>query len=563
MNKACVVLLTVVMTLMLSAITDANDTPEHRQPKIRRSLKQDTSPPLREIQPSPPTESPAIREIPMYRRPPRGQPADQEKEGESGGTAIQDWHASIQIPAPIQSFEGISNADNQAVVGGQVVPPDPNGDVGPNHYVQIVNFSLAVYNKTGTRLVGPLPNNALWSGFGGLCETTNNGDPIVLYDHLADRWFLSQFAFDFDANGNPVGPFFQCIAISQTGDPTGAYFRYAFQMPVDKLNDYPKFGVWPDAYYMSVNQFVVNPEDFVGVGVAAFERDKMLIGQPAQLVYFDLDSVDPNFFGLLPADLDGPPPPTGSPNFFVAFAEAPNDLLNLWEFHVDFSNPANSTFGVGGQANAVLNTDPFNSNFGRLCAPPRLQQLCVPQPGSILRRVDAVADRLMFRLQYRNFGTHQSLVTNHTVNLGSGLFPRAAIRWYELRNSGSGWSLFQQGTYSPDSDHRWMGSAAMDSGGNIAIGFSTSGPAIFPSIRYAGRLATDPPGELSQGEAELITGGGVQTSPLRRWGDYSMMAVDPTDDCTFWYTQEYYATSSEVGWQTRIGSFKFPSCGAP
>jgi hypothetical protein len=227
---------------------------------------------------------------------------------------------------------------------------------------------------------------------------------------------------------------------------------------------------------------------------------------------------------------------------------------------VDFNNPANSTFGLAGQPNTVLNTEPFNSNFGILCA---LRRLCVPQPGSIFRRVDALADRLMFRLQYRNFGTHQSLATNHTVNLGNSLFPRAAIRWYELRQGGSGWGILQQGTYSPDSNHRWMGSVAMDSAGNIAVGYSTSGPSVFPSVRYAGRLASDPPGELSQGETELIAGGGVQTTPSRRWGDYSMMTVDPTDDCTFWYTQEYYATTSELGWQTRIGSFKFPSCGAP
>jgi hypothetical protein len=560
MHKAFVVLPVVLMTLTLGAFIDASELPEQQRPKIRRSQKHDTSPPLHDLQPPPPVKTLTIREIPMYRRlPPGGKTEEQGKKGRLGGPTIQDWHGSIQAPAPIQGFEGISNADNQAVSGFQVLPPDTNGDVGPNHYVHMLNISFAVYNKTGMRLLGPLPNNALWIGFGGLCETTNNGDPIVLYDHLADRWFLSQFAHDIDANGNPVGPFLQCIAISQTGDPTGAYFRYAFQMPVNKLNDYPKFGVWPDAYYMSVNQFVFNPVQFAGVGVAAFERDKMLIGQPAQLVYFDLESVDPSFFGLLPADLDGPPPPTGSPNFFAALAETPSDHLNLWEFHVDFSNPANSTFGVGGQPNTTLNTEPFSTNFGIPCA---LKRFCVSQPESFFSRVDVIADRLMFRLQYRNFGTHQSLVTNHTVNLGNPVFKRAAIRWYELRHSGSSWGLFQQGTYSPDSDHRWMGSTAMDKGGNIAIGFSVSSPATFPSIRYAGRLASDPPGELSQGEVELIAGGGSQMG-LRRWGDYSMMAVDPTDDCTFWYTQEYYATSSAAGWQTRIGSFKFPTCGAP
>jgi hypothetical protein len=177
--------------------------------------------------------------------------------------------------------------------------------------------------------------------------------------------------------------------------------------------------------------------------------------------------------------------------------------------------------------------------------------------------VDVIADRLMFRLQYRNFGTHQTLVTNHSVNAGSGLARKAGVRWYELRNSGSGWSIFQQGTYAPDNDHRWMGSAAMDGLGNIALGFSVSGSATFPSIRYVGRVPSDPPGTLPQGETDLIAGGGSQTDPARRWGDYSMLTVDPTDDCTFWYTQEYYASISERGWQSRIGSFQFPACGAP
>jgi hypothetical protein len=233
------------------------------------------------------------------------------------------------------------------------------------------------------------------------------------------------------------------------------------------------------------------------------------------------------------------------------------DQLNIWEFHVDFSNPANTTFGVAGFPNDVLPTAPFDSSFGFGCA---LFRQCIPQP-SPGELVDAISDRLMFRLQFRDLGTHGTLMANHTVDAGSN---RAGIRWYELRNSGSGWSIQQQGTYAPnDGEHRWMGSIAMDRDGNIALGYSLSSENTFPSVRYVGRTPGDPPGTLPQGETLLIPGTGVQTNGASRWGDYSMIAVDPTDDCTFWYTQEYYANTSDRGWQTRIGSFRFSSCGPP
>ncbi len=516
--------------------------------------KHDVSPPLRDIPPQPPSPDSRPREIPLFRLPPSPKYKLPQPEDAGVDPVLQDWHGPPLLPAPTRNFEGASNADNAEVVGVQAAPPDTNGDVGPNHYVQMVNIIFAIFDKSGNLLFGPAATNTLWAGFGGPCETTNDGDPIVLYDHLADRWFLSQFALP----QFPDGPFFQCIAVSQSGDPTGAYNRYAFQIPVDKINDYPKFGVWPDAYYMSVNQFAAGSKAPAGAGVAAFERSMMHSGLTAQLVYIDLEPINPSFGGLLPADLDGGQPPAGTPNFFVAFAETSTDQLQLWEFRVDFSNPASSTFGLEGLPNITLDTAPFNSFFGFRCL---LTQQCLAQPGT-QQRLDVLSDRLMFRLQYRNFGTHQTLVTNHTVNAGAGPIRKAGIRWYELRDSGSGWSLQQQGTYAPDGDHRWMGSTAMDSAGNIALGFSVSSSQTFPSIRLVGRLANDPLGALPQGETELIAGGGSQTG-VNRWGDYSMMAVDPTDDCTFWYTQEYYATSSQRHWQTRVGAFKFPSCGSP
>lgn len=532
-------------------------------PIVRRAERFDRSPPLRDIEP---VKSPASlaaagaaeREIPLgrLRRTRPTAPSDTKEAAEVLDPVVQSFAPTPKTPAPATAFEGIRNADNIAVTGFSILPADPVGDVGPNHYVQAVNNLFKVFSKTGTGLLGPMPISDLFTGFGGPCEDTNDGDAIVLYDHLADRWLISQFALPTDPS-NPnifVPPFHQCIAISQSGDPTGAYHRYDFAMPNNKFNDYPKFGVWPDAYYMSDNQFTGN--SFDGVGVFAFERDKMLLGDPASYIYFDLDIVDPLIYSMLPADLDGPAPPAGTPNYFAYFTSRspffgdPQDGLRIFNFHVDFATPASSTFTEHG--GSPLATAPFDPV---LC--PAFYE-CIPQKGTNVK-LDSLPDRLMFRLQYRNFGTHESLVTNHTVDAGSG---HAAIRYYELRATppGGNFMINEQATYAPDANHRWMGSAAMDSTGNIAVGYSVSGANLFPSIRYAARLATDPPGGLFQGEATLQAGGGAQLSNTSRWGDYSALSVDPAEDCTFWYTQEYYPTTSQRGWQTKIGSFRLPGC---
>jgi hypothetical protein len=323
----------------------------------------------------------------------------------------------------------------------------------------------------------------------------------------------------------------------------------------NKLNDYPKFGVWPDAYYMSDNQFQPPAFTFAGAGVFAFDRIKMLAGDPtASGIYFDLATPDPSIGGLLPADLDGPAPPPGTPNYFAYFTATEfgdaQDGLRIFEFRADFATPLSSTFTE--RSGSPLATAAFNPV---IC--PAFSD-CIPQRGTKVK-VDSLADRLMFRLQYRNFGTHESLVTNHTVNAGNG---RAGIRYYELRATppGGNFVVNEQATFAPDGNHRWMGSAAMDVAGNIAVGYSVSGAKTFPSIRYAARLATDQPGGLFQGEATLQKGGGSQTSLSSRWGDYSALSVDPVEECTFWYTQEYYATTSAAGWQTKIGSFRLPGC---
>ena len=450
----------------------------------------------------------------------------------------------------ILSFDGLSNADNSTVIGGRVAPPDTDGAVGPNHYVQMVNLIFAVYDKnTGALLGGPWPNNQPWiaANTNDACEDTNDGDPIVLYDQLANRWLISQFALP----NFPNGPFYECIAVSQTADPLGSWYVYTFKISDTKMNDYPKIGVWPDGYYMSVNQFdATNALNWAGTGVAAFERSAMLAGSASpKMVYFD--NASDQIGGLLPSNLQGTTTPAaGTPNYFVQMADDawgfPADFLQVWEFHVDWATPANSTF----TQKVALPTAPFDST---LCD---YSRDCIPQPGTT-QRVDAISDRLMNLLQYRRFTNHQSMVVNHTVDVGGD---HAGIRWYELRNTGSGWSIYQQGDYAPDSDHRWMGSIALDSQGNILLGYSKSSSTTYPSVGYTGRLAGDPLNSMTQGENPLVNGGGSQLG-VNRWGDYSAMVVDPNDDCVFWYTQEYVKATGNWNWDTRIGAAKIPSCG--
>jgi|GEM_PF-343040 len=456
-----------------------------------------------------------------------------------------------QMPDPLWSFDGVSN-----LFGGW--PPDTQGDIGPNHYVQWINLHFAVWqinkvNHTATRVYGPAAGNTLFTGFGGACETSNDGDPVTLYDPFADRWFMSQFALP----NYPSGPFYECVAVSTTPDPTSSWYRYEFLIPVDKMDDYPKFGVWPDAYYMTVNQFTGGTLDWGGAGVAALERSAMLTGAAARMVYFDLYSVNANYSGILPADFDGiNQPPTGAPGYFSEWDDSSwigsQDALRIWKFQVDWLNPSFSTFGLSGNPNWVIPTQDVDPD---LCG---MARNCILQPGTT-NKLDAISDRLMYRLQYRNYGGYETLVSNHTVDENGA--DHAGIHWFELRKQGlaGAWSLYQEGIYAPDSDQRWMGSLALDHTGNLALGYSVSGAATYPSVRYAGRLIGDPPGALPQSEKSLVAGTGAQTG-ANRWGDYSMMGVDPVDDCTFWYTQEYVAVGGSNTWTTRIGAFRFPSC---
>lgn len=510
------------------------------RPVVRTATRSDTSRPVRDLPERPPTP-PILGEI--FQRPFKVLPNRQgSPEVDVFDEALQGPIAGPGAPSVTGSFDGVNNVNG-------VLPPDPTGAVGPNHYVQMVNLSFAVYDRVGNILYGPVDNSTLWTGLGGACETSNDGDPIVLYDHLADRWMLSQFALP----NFPSGPFYQCFAVSQTPDPTGAWHRYEFLMSESLLQDYPKFGLWPDGYYMASNQFLCffGGCFFWGQAVVAFERDAMLAGAPARGIYFDLGLAAPNLGGMLPADLDGPPPPAGAP---VPYAQVDDDAwgyspdqLQIWELAVNWAAPLSSTFTPA----VDLPTASFNSN---MCDHARN---CIPQPGGTA--VDAISDRLMYRLQYRNFGSHQSLVTNHTVDATGS--DHAGIRWYELRSTGGGWSIFQQGTYAPDADHRWMGSVAMNGVGDIAVGYSKASTSVYPSVVVTGRLDGDATGFLTQPEVTLAQGSGVQTHSSGRWGDYSQMTVDPRDDCTFWYTQEYYAETGLAPWRTRIGSVRLRDCG--
>jgi hypothetical protein len=473
---------------------------------------------------------------------------------------------TLAIPAPIRQWEGITGDDcNPFIPNGCKtvgVPPDTNGAVGKTQYVQMVNQALQVFDKlTGTSLLGPIPIRSVWLGFGGPCHTAGKGDPIVVYDRLADRWVISQFAEPEGASD----PQDECIAVSQTDDATGAWYRYDFHLTF-RFSDYPKLGVWPDGYYMSAIMFRTDDDPFqpglpLGVKPFVFDRAKMLVGDPAATLQTTPGVIGLDFF--LPSDLDGViPPPAGDPNHFVAVtiasdeekapaaggaqekaslpqgaqpAATPAPLYKVWAFHVDWNRPANSSFTLQASVPAagftVLNNCP--QNVCKTCAG------CVPQLG-VPDPLDGLTDRLMFRNAYRRFPDgRESMLNNFTVSANSV----AGIRWFELqRMRPGGWTLRQQSTYQPDSTWRWMASIASDNQGNIALGFSASSDTIYPQVRYAGRLATDPLNILS-GERHLFDGTGSQVDrpdpehpeekPTYRWGDYSDMTVDPGTPAPF------------------------------
>jgi hypothetical protein len=501
-------------------------------PIVTPFVKHDVSPPLRTLKGAHAKGGHHV--IPLHHAPPLPR-------GKANGlrTPAQP-RVAPHIPSPSNSFDGVGDGFTgpQGTYSVNIAPPDTNGAVGPQDYVQIVNTDFAVFNKDPSRgtvgnvRYGPVAINTLWTGFGGLCEADNDGDPVVVYDGIANRWVISQLAVT-----NPDPNYYQCVAISTGSDPTGSYYRYA--AAYSDFNDYPKMAVWPDAYYETYNLFD-STNTFVGAEACAFDRTHMLIGAAASQVCFTSN----NDASWLPSTLDGPRlPPTGSPNYLLDLNTTTS--LNFWKFHVDFATPSNSTF-----------TGPTNipvTSFTGACSSSGFT--CIPQSGTT-QQLDSLGDRLMYRLAYRNFGSYESLVVDHAVKVGSSV----GMRWYEIRSPGGTPTVYQQGTYAPDSNYRWMGSIAEDRLGDMAMGFSISSSTTHPGISYTGRLAGDALGTMPQGEASVIVGAGSQTFNLNRWGDYSAMAVDPTDDCTFWYTNEYIPSNGTFNWKTRIASFKFPGC---
>jgi uncharacterized repeat protein (TIGR01451 family) len=515
---------------------------------VHQELRHDVSKPLRDLAANPPAlaqvqqEADQLKMIPL----PSGFKSATEPDAALQRTAA--LAPTAAAPTLNLNFEGLGVGFPNFQVFS--MPPDPNGAVGKTQYVQWVRTSFAVFDKaTGNVLPNfPVPGNTLWQGFGGSCGTNNVGAPIVTYDKLADRWVFTQFT-------GSIQPFEECVAVSTSSDATGTYNRYAF--PYSNFNDYPKLGVWPDAYYITFNMF--SGTTFLGAEACAYDRNAMLSGQAASQVCFPPDS---SVLGLLPSDVDGlNPPPAGEPNFMLSFGV---NALNLFKFHVDFGTPANSSL----TGPTSISVQPFTPG---LCNGSSMA--CVPQPqppgdGTLL---DTLGDRLMYRLAYRNFGDHESLVVNHTV-IADPTALNTGVRWYEIQNPNGNPTVAQQSTFAPDSSFRWMGSAAMDVSGDMAVGYSISSSTVLPSIVFAGRAATDPANTL-QAETTIFSGAGAQNSvgflgSLTLWGAYTAMQVDPVDDCTFWYTNEYLAATgipktSDFNWNTRIANFKFAGCGAP
>lgn len=438
-------------------------------------------------------------------------------------------------PTTGTSFDSIGKGYSTFSVNS--APPDTNSAVGPTQIVTIVNSGFTVQSKTGSILYGPSATNTVFSGFGGACEGTNDGDGVVRYDRLADRWVITQFANVFTSSG----PYYECVAVSKTADATGAYYRYAFQFA--NFPDYPKVSVWPDAYYVTYNMFSA-AGFWLYATACAMDRSNMLLGNAATQVCYNTSS---SYGALLAGDVDSATaPPTGAPNPLIALGVSNNDLA-AWKFKPNFTTPSSSTFT--GPTTLTI------SSYSMACGGGN----CVPQSGTT-NTLDALGDRLMNRYAYRNFGDHQSLVVSHSVNVGSTV----GARWYEIRLDGSNNpSIYQQGTFTPDSTYRFMPSIAMDKAGNIALGYSTSSSTSFPSIAVTGRLDGETLGTMTQGETIVQAGGGSQTGSLHRWGDYATMNIDPSDDCTFWFSTEYLKASGSFNWSTRVSSFTLPNCLTP
>jgi hypothetical protein len=508
-----------------AAPAQARPTPRPHS-TMRYQEHNDTSVPLRSMAPVPVGTAPRPTDsIPHMPQQPVAHRAD----------PVVQTSMSAAAPTPSASFDGLGQGFSgpQGSFSVTGVPPDPNAAVGANQIVEVVNTGFAVFSKTGATLYGPANTNTLFSGFGGPCQTTNDGDAVVRYDALASRWVITQFA-----NVQTTGPFYECVAVSTSSDATGTWNRYSYQY--SSFPDYPKLSVWPDAYYITYNLFNAAGTTFLGAEACAMNRSAMLAGTTANQQCFTTSTA---YGGLLASDVEGTTaPPSGEPNLLVALGTTATTLA-YWKFHVDWTTTANSTF-----------TGPSTLTVASYTTACGTSGTCIPQSGTT-QQLDSLSDRVMFRLAYRNVGGHESLVVNHAVTAGSAV----GVRWYELRLSGGNPTVYQQSTYAPDSTYRWMGSISMDKVGNMALGYSASSSSLSPQIRFTGRLAGDALNSMTQGEGTITAGAGSQTS-YSRWGDYTSMAVDPIDGCTFWYTDEYLPATGNFNWKTHLASFQLPGC---
>ncbi|MFD2098155.1 hypothetical protein [Flagellimonas iocasae] len=489
----------------------------------------------------------------------------------------QSFHGSQNSPTLVTSFDGIGWGFNGPHGAATLRNPSDNSlAVGPNHVVQTVNTRMAIFTKKGEKydtsgevLYGPVNTNNVFKGFGGPCERINNGDAVVRYDQLADRWLIvmptfrrmqsrtDTIATRLDQPGKAVklyepssnyeeerqqpteldGTFCMCYAISTSSDPFGPYYRYEFKR--DLFPDYPRPAVWPDGYYTttSTGDHVNERHAYV------VDREKMLKGEKATEQSFILQDI--NF--VINADLDGKQlPPPGAPNIMLGTGGTQlegileDDGIYVWKYHVDWENPSNTTL----DGPEKIQVEPYSYLCGGQLTS------CVPQPGTDVR-LDSQGDKIMSRLIYRRIGKTESIVAVHSVNTATS----GGVRWYEFRlDKNRDVKLYQQSTFAPDASYRWMASPAMDAKGNIGIGYSFGSATEFPGQRFAGRLSGDKLGVLTMKEAVLVDGEDSQKNTLR-WEDYTQTAMDPSDDMTIWYVGDYFKKGGE-NYSTKIGAFK-------
>ena len=571
MNKQLILAIFLTSFLVMPNISNA------QTPQTGQSVRHDTSRPMRDIiaelgsNPAPADdivfEIPNILKLPPSAIDEKLQSQSSPERGPSRGGN------GLPSPGIDQSFEGFNADDDQTVLGGVPLPPDTNGDVGINEFIHYVNLGWLILDKSGNRIDGPFAGNSFWTGFGGPCENDNAGDPVVLYDKLADRWVFSQFT----SPNNPDGR--QCFAISTTSDPLGPYHRYEFVFE-GVFNDYPHIGIWTDTtgdrsgYYLTTHDFIITPQQFLQNSYSVVERDAMLDGNVAEFVRFtDTAFLGTSSFGALPSHLESiQPARAGKCNPFV-LARPDLQAYQINELCVNWDDP-----------DASVLKDPVLVPTG---------ESWQPGPGSVVQpggtagnALDTLAStgRVLYRVSYRAYaadsGREDIMAINSPVDVGGG---QAGFRWTEIRFPSSdtvfdggfeegelsvasqAGSIANQGEYAPDTTtDRWMAAVSVDLDGNLGAVYSASSDVdgIFPGVRVTSRKFDDPADTLRD-EQICVDGGGIQTSTSGRWGDYSSMSVDPTDECTFWGTAEYMPTTADRGWSNRVCSFSFADCGDP